>query len=643
MFKHLFNPIEIKGLALRNRVILPAMGTRMANEKSEVTQRLIDYHEARAKGGSGLNIVEVSSIHTPSAPAHFLSISEDHFVSGHKRLTDAIHNAGGKAGIQLWQGSIAVGMDPKAKVLVASDMPIGEYTLKAITLEEINEIVMCYGAAARRSVEAGYDCIEFHCAHNYLPHSFLSGGFNHRNDAYGGNFENRSRFPLECIREIRKNIPESMPLFMRIGAHDDYLPNGLTTQDTIAFCKLAKEAGIDVLDVSRGNIVTPASIYEVPPIDIPRGFNVDNASRIRKETGMLTIAVGRINTAKFADEILEEDRADMVVMGRAQLADPEFCNKAMAGQVKDIVHCVACNQGCFDGFCDVFNYPFITCLRNPALGYEKEHSLKKTETPKKVLVIGGGMAGMEAARVLKIRGHEPVIYEANDHLGGQFITAGESPGKEEMKEAAISFGKQIIDANILVNYNSPVTKETFEKENPDEVIISIGASCIEMNLKGMHFKPMHRAHDVLDGLTKANGDVCVIGGGLVGLEVADYLASKGHNVTIVEMRDQVGADLGSMRKIAVMQKIKALNVGTITGAKCVEIEENGVVIDQSGSMSVVKCDSVVMAVGAKPNDSSKLIEICEARSTAYHIIGDAKQARRALNAVQEGFEIARNL
>lgn len=238
-------------------------------------------------------------------------------------------------------------MDPKAKILVVSDMNFGPYTLKAITKEEIKEVIECYGAAAERAVKAGYDCLEFHLAHNYLPHSFLSAGLNHREDEYGGSFENRCRFPLEVIDELRKRMPEGMPLFIRIDAQDDLLENGMSIEEVIRFCKIAKEHGVDVLDVSRGNIITAASMYEVPPIDVPNAFNVENAARIRKETGMVTVGVGRINTAALAEELIADDKVDMVVMGRAQLADPEFANKAKEGHVEDIVHCVGCNHGLF--------------------------------------------------------------------------------------------------------------------------------------------------------------------------------------------------------------------------------------------------------------------------------------------------------
>ena len=328
MYEKLFAPIKIRGMELKSRIVLPAMGTKFSGKTSFVTDQLIDYHVARVKGGSTLNIVEVSSVHTPSAPRGFLSISEDEYIPGLKRLADAIHEAGGKAGIQLWQGSICVGMDQTAQILVASDMPVGPgMTLPGISREQIQEIVHCYGEAARRAAEAGFDCIEFHCAHNYLPHSFLSGGINHRTDEYGGSLENRARFPLEAIRAMRAKLPEEMPIFMRVDAQDDYLEGGLTIEEVIEFCKMAKEAGVDVLDVSRGNVISAGNKYEVPPIDLPRGFNIENAARIRKETGMLTIGVGRLNEPGIAERVLEEGQVDLVVMGRAQLADPEFVDR----------------------------------------------------------------------------------------------------------------------------------------------------------------------------------------------------------------------------------------------------------------------------------------------------------------------------
>ena len=642
-FNNLFTSCDIRGLHLKNRIILPAMGTRMAGEKGEITPRLIAYHKARAKGGCALNIVEVAAVHTPSAPAHFVSISEDSYIEGHKKLTDAIHEAGGKAGVQLWQGSIAVGMDPKAKMFVVNDLNLGQYTLPAITIEEIKEVVEAYGKGAKRAALAGYDCVEFHCAHNYLPHSFLSGGLNHRTDEYGGSFENRCRFPLECIREIRKNIPEDMPLFMRIDAQDDCLPNGLSIDEVVAFCKLAQKEGVDVLDVSRGNIITPATVYEVPPLDIPRGFNVSNAEKIRKETGMLTIAVGRINTPEQAEEIIANEQADFVVVGRGQLADPEFCLKAEEGRSQDIVNCVGCNQGCYDGFCDVVNRPFITCLRNPMIGHEEEWTIEPTKDPKRVAIIGGGMAGLEAAKVLKERGHLPEIFEASNQLGGQFITAGKAPGKQEMEVAADNFGKQVEAMGVPVHYETKVDVALLEKETFDQVIVAAGAEPIKITLPGQEKKHIVDSHSLLNGTEDVEGSVCVIGGGLVGLEVADYLAGKGHEVHVVEMQDEAGKDLGNLRKICVNGKLKQLHVDILCNSKCVAITNDGVQIENNGETKVVACDSVVMAIGARSRDTSDIQAYCENHQIPVYVIGDAKKARRALNAVEEAFEVARTL
>lgn len=636
MFEHLLSPIKIRGLELKSRIILPAMGTRMANEKGEITDRLIAYHAARAKGGCGLNIVEVAAVHRPSSPAHFVWICEDSLIEGHKKLTDAIHENGGKAGIQLWQGGLAVSMDPSAQILLPSDMNLGQYTIPGITLEQIKEVVFCYGQAARRAVEAGYDCIEFHLAHNYLPHSFLSGGLNHRTDEYGGNFENRCRFPLEVIDAIRNNIPEDMPLFIRIDAHDDFLEKGLTIEEVIDFCNIAKNHGVDVLDVSRGNILTAATIYEVPPIDVPQGFNIENASRIRKETNMLTIGVGRINHEDFAEKLLAEDKVDMVVMGRAQLADPELVNKLKEGRTQDIIHCIGCDQGCYDGFTDVVNREFITCMRNPNIGHEAEHTFTKTENPKHVWIVGGGVGGMEAAKVLKELGHEPEIFEASDHLGGQFIIAGKAPGKKEMEDATIEMAKQT-ERICKIHLNTKVTPEMIEEKKPDHVIIATGALPIALRLDGEDQIHHVQANDVLMGKEKLSGYIAIIGGGLVGLEVADYLATQGCKVTVLEMKDKIGADLGSLRQIAVMMKMNQLKVELKPSSKVNSLSKEGVVLE---SGQTIPCEHVVYAVGSKSVDNSELCSMMDKLSIPYQIIGDAKAARRALNAIEEGYYAA---
>ena len=639
-FNNLFSGIKIRGLELKNRVVFPAMGTKMADK--EVTDRLIGYHAARARGGNGLNITEVCSVYAKSAPKNFLDISKDERIPGLKKLADAIHAEGGKAAVQLWLGGTAVAFsDPTAMPVIPSDIPLPNgYTIKAATKEIIDEAVEAFGQAARRAVEAGYDAVEFHGGHNYTPHAFLSAAFNKREDEYGGSLENRARFSLECIRAIRKNVPDTMPIFMRIDAHDDEVENGLTIEDTIQYCLWAKEAGADVLDVSRGNFSSSAIKYEVPPIDLKRGFNVDNASKIKEATGMLTIAVGRINDPEQADEIIKNGKADMVVMGRAQLADAEFCNKAERGEVDEIIRCVACNQGCYDGFVSP-DVPFITCLRNPELGRELEYKLTKAEVKKKVLVVGGGVAGLEAAIELKDKGHDVVLVEAGTSLGGQFALAGEAPRKEEMKEAALSMGEMAKRKGVDIRLSTKFTEEVINEVNPDEVVIAIGSEPMKLNVKGSDLDHVSNSHDVLAGKIKPSGNVIVVGGGLVGLEVAEYLSGHVDDITVVEMQDRVAKDLGQLRMICVMESLYKEQINTITNAKCTEIKGKSVVVDVNGESKEINCDSIVIAIGSRSRDYSEISNICDSKGIKYHVIGDAVRARRALNCISEAAEVAR--
>ena len=644
-FNDLFSPIKIRGMEIRNRIEFPAMGTKMVKDEKVVTDQLINYHAARSLGGNGLNFTEVCSVYDKAAPKNFLALSDDKYIPGMKKLADAIHEGGAKAGVQLWLGGSAVLFgDQTSMVVVPSDFKVEgtDYVIKAASKEIINECIKAFGDAAKRAVEAGYDTVEFHAGHNYTPHSFLSKAFNKRMDEYGGSLENRARFLLECIKSIRENIPEDMPLFMRIDAHDDCVEDGLTIEEVIQFCKWAKEAGVDVLDVSRGNFSSAAVKYEVPPVDVPRGFNVENAARIKKETGMITVAVGRINDPEQADEIIRSGKADMVVMGRAQLADPEFCNKAKNGNVDDIVRCVGCNQGCYDGFSNP-DAPFITCMRNPALGREAEFVINKTDNPKNVLIVGGGVAGLEAAIELKDRGHNPILCEASDSLGGQFVLAGAAPRKEEMKEAAIAMGEMAKRKGVEIKLSTPVDAEVIKDINPDEVIIAAGAEPIKLNVPGANLPHVTNSHDILAGKAKVNGDIVVIGGGLVGLEVAEYLSGNVNKITVVEMLNEVAKDLGQLRKICVMESLYHEGIKTITEAKCVEIKEKSIVIDKNGVVEEVPCDSVIVAIGARSRNFESISDYCKENNIPYHVIGDAVRARRALNCIEEASEVARRI
>lgn len=643
-YNHLFDPIQIRGLELKNRVVFPAMGTGFV-KNGHVTDTFIDYHVARAKGGNALNITEAAAVHAPSAPRDFLMrICDDDCNPGLKRFTDAIREAGGKSCVQLWQGGIAaVSGDPEAMCIVPSDFQMGEFTVPGASVEVIQDVVRSFGEAAKRAVDTGFDCVEFHAAHGYSPHSFLSGAINKRTDEYGGSLENRARYSLECLRAIRANIPDDMPLLMRIVAQDDYLEGGLTIEDIIEFSKMAKEAGVDMLDISRGNAQSAGIKYEVPAIDLPRGFNVDNATRIKKETGLPVIAVGRINTAKQADSIIENGQADMVVMGRAQIADPEFCNKAFSGQEEDIIHCIACNQGCVDRFMAPGNLA-ISCLRNPAVGREREYELVATDSPKKILVAGGGLAGLEAAITLKQRGHNPLIVEESDQLGGQFILAGLAPRKAEMKDAAISRGKQAKSLGVDIKLSTTVTKDLLEVVAPDEVIVATGGKPTPINIPGSDLAHVYNSFDVLRGDVKAKGKIAVIGGGLVGLEVAEFLAEdKDNQVIVLEMQAEVGQELGIFRKICVMENLYVSGIETKVNTTVKEIKAGSIVIETDGEISEINCDAVVTAVGAVSRNYEEIQAYCESNEIPYNVIGDAKKARRAIDAIAEAASLARTI
>lgn len=642
MFEHVFQEIQLRDLVLSNRVVFPAMGSRYCTSDGYALEQMADYHAARAKGGCGLNIVEAAAVYKPGAVTRMLQITDDSYIPRLKMVTDAIHKNGGKACLQLWQAGIAAQATPGALIVVPSDLPLGaDRVIPGVSKEIIEECIEAFGAAAARAVEAGFDCVEFHAAHNYSPHHFLCPALNRRTDEYGGSLENRARYTVESIRAIRANIPEGMPILVRLPSQDDELPVGLTVEDIIEVAKMCKEAGADVLDISRGNLVTSAMRYEVPSLDIPRGFNVDLAAKIRQETKMPTIAVGRINDPAQAEEILASGKADMVVIGRGQLADAEFCKKAEEGHVDDIVRCVGCNQGCYDR--TLIGEP-ITCMRNPSVGREKEfESLKTAEHPKRVLVIGGGVAGMEAAIMAKKLGHDVTLAEAEDHLGGQFLLAGKAPRKEEIEAATIQRGMQAEKAGVRILRNTRVDTAYLEAFAPDAVIDAIGASPLIPAIEGLNPETVITGADILSGRKKAEGSVAVVGGGLVGLEVAEYVRAQGNEVTVVEMQDAVAKDVGPGRSTSIQIYIQAAKIRTVVNAAVKKITDEGVVAEINGTEQLIPADTVVIAVGSRANSSDEILAYCEKNEIPCRIVGDAVKARRALQAVHEGAQAAMEL
>ena len=634
MFDALFSPMKIRGLELKNRVVLPGMNTKMVRNKHEIGEDMIAYHVAKAKAGCALNIFEVAAVCPEPHAYMYMGLYTDKDVEELRKLTDAVHAAGGKMAIQLWHG----GFTPQYFFDESNKLE----TPDTLSVERLQEIEKQFGAAAKRAADAGFDAVEFHGGHSYLPHEMLSPGTNHRTDEYGGNFENRCRFAWNCIKEIRANIPDSMALFMRCDAVDELMQENMTEQEIVDFINRSAELGVDVVDLSRGNSMSFATVYEVPPYLLKPGFNMDNIAKIKAQVSIPVMGVGRVNTPELADKLIAEGKVDLVGIGRGQITDPQWVKKAQEGHPELIRRCIGCDQGCYDAVIDP-RFKTITCTRNPLACLEYK-GLQKTAAPKKVMIIGGGMGGMMAAEILKARGHEPAIYEASDHLGGQFLLAGVAPQKQEMTAAAEWEVKEVERMGIETHLNTPVTPELIAEVKPDEVIVAIGSDYVCPAIPGA--ETAYHQYQVLTGEVKLSGNVCVVGCGSVGSEVAMLLAAQGCKVTVMEKKG-VGNDLTMLRKMFIKPQFKGFGITGMSGTAVLGIEDGKkvhfVVTDRKTKESTqgsADFDAVVICMGITARGSEDLQAKCAELGVPCHVIGDAKQARTALWATREAAKVA---
>ena len=635
----LFSPIKIRGLELKNRVIMPGMNTKMVKNKNDVSDDLIAYHAARAAGGCGLNILELVSI-CPEVHAYlYLGLYNEHHRDELKKVVDAIHANGGKAGVQIWHGGFVPSdfFDETNKL----------ETPDTLTVERIHEIVKQFGYSAKLAVEAGFDVLEFHGAHTYLPHEFMNPSLNQRTDEYGNqSLENRCRFNLEVIREMRANMPEDMPLFMRLDAIDEMLPANTTVEETIQFVNWAAEAGVDAVDLSRGNARSLATVYEVPPYNLEPGFNMDNIAAIKAGVKIPVIGVGRITYAALGDQLIKEGKVDMVAVGRAQLVDPEWCNKSMHGEEDTIRRCIGCTQGCYDKVVDP-KATHITCNRNPALCLEYR-GMPKPEKPMKVMIIGGGIAGLTAAEYLARRGHTPVVYEATDTLGGQFLLSGIAPKKDEFAAAARWEADEVARLGVEIHMNTTVTPELIESVRPDRVIVAIGSEYDAPSIPGLDNKDIYTQYQVLRGEAAPTGKVVVVGGGGVGSEVAQILAVKGAEVTVLDAK-RVGSGMGMLRTMFMDLEFPGYGIKRVNFAKVTEIQDHKIlykVTDRKTKKVTDKemsFDALVVCTGIKARSSEDLQARCAELGIPADVIGDAVKARMGIDATREAYELAMSI
>lgn len=661
----LFSPISLGTMKLRNRIAMAPMATNYTNNDGTLSDQIKDYLLARAAGGVGMIIMEVTTIDStyPYVP-NTISLGDDKFVPGMKEFTDAVHAEGARIIPQVSHPG------PESVCFLNGEQALGPSVVichshkqlcRELTVAEIKNIVVQYGEAARRAREGGCDGIELHAAHSYmLLGSFMSSLRNRRTDAYGGSIENRLRFPLEVLESVRARAGKDFPIVMRISG-DELTPGGRDLRETEYIAPILAEAGVTAFHVSSGTF--PQMSWRIlPPSGTPRGLNVQFAEALKKVVDIPILVVGRINDARYAEYVLQRNQADVIVMGRALLADPELPKKAKEGRFDDIAPCAGCGLGCIAGREGGRD---MSCVINPTVGREKEMVIKPAAKAKKVMVVGGGPAGMEAARVANLRGHKVTLYEKSDRLGGQLNLAAVPPMKQEITKFTRYLSYQLEKGGVAVNLNTEVTPALVDEVKPDAIVIATGGEALVPNVPGIKGPKVVSAHDVLASkVTVPNGNVLVIGGGMVGLEVAEFLACPDDNpvvgntnVTVIEMLPKVGMDMVPEGRTLLMQRLHEAGVQIRKSSKVKEILDDGarivntimelkpdwtVVYNEGDKVEEIRgMDTIIIAMGAKSVED--LSDKLNGRVPEVYVIGDARSPRKALEAVTEGAEVGRQI
>jgi 2,4-dienoyl-CoA reductase (NADPH2) len=633
--KHLFQPIQIGTLELKNRIVLLAADTGYG-DNDMVTERQKEYYAARARGGAGLlitGLVLPSSMGKP-LPGR-MGIYHDRFIPGLRQLVDAVHSEGAKIAIQLslqyfWargEGAPVEEVGPSAISTRRNSQP------RELNLDEIQQIIGEYSEGTRRAREAGFDAVEFHCGIGYLISRFLSPCTNKRSDEYGGSLEKRMRFLLEIIASSKRKAGSDYPLICRVSA-DEFMEGGHTLDDTRKLVPILEQAGVHCLNIGAGwhECRTP-----LVHMSVPRGAFVYLAEEIKKVAKVPVVAAYRINDPILADRIVAEGRADLIGMGRALIADPELPNKASEGRLHEIRPCIACGH-CLDVI--MLGAPLV-CAVNPQVGKEAEYTSVPTAKPKKVFVIGGGPAGMEAAAGAAERGHQVTLFEKGGRLGGNLLLAAVPSYKCEISNLTNYLEARLKKSGAQIRLNQEVDEETIAEGKPEVVLVAVGATPLIPNIPGVNGENVVTALEVLGGEREVGEHVVIVGGGMIGCEAAEYLAYKGKQVTILEMLERIGADIGMTTRWVIMQRLRNAGIAMETKAKVEEITDKGVMASRDGSVEFFTADSVVLAVGLVPRN--ELAQRLEGRNTECHCIGDCTKAQKIIQAIEDGFHIAREI
>ena len=645
-YPHLFSPIKIGKQVVKNRIFMPPLSTNLGN-KGYVTDELIEHYRARAKGGVGLFVTEVVTIEPTYVylPGD-MSIYDDSFIEGWKKLAAAVHEYGAKILPQLFHPAYMAFPIPGTPRLIAPSN-VGPYYAKEaprpVTKEELKVIIEQFADAAQRVQKSGADGVEIHAAHAHgLLGGFLSPQYNKRTDEYGGNIDARLKLTLEVIEAIRKRCGEEFIIDVRISG-DEYSDGGLNINDMIYVSKQLENHGVDMIHVSGGTTIARGS--SIPAAGTKMGSHSQLSAKIRKYVSIPVTTVGRIIEPWIAEELIANGMADACMIGRANLCDPEFSNKAKAGKSEDIRPCIGCLR-CLNGI--MFGKP-IACTMNPSFSLENEDTILPADIKKKILVVGGGPAGMEAAYIAKKRGHDVVLCEKDSELGGALKVACVPIGKQDLCQVIKWMRHRLEKENVNIQTNTNVTLELLKTKFKDyEVIASTGAKPLIINAF-TQFKQWMRADDVLAGRAFPGRKIVIIGGGSVGCETADYLAPlindrfpRNRDVTIIEMAQEVMMNESGPGRSLLVQRMIKKGVKILVNTKVAAVEKDKIKYLQNGVEGVIDdADTLIFACGYQTDSAFE--NMLKELKMSYHLIGDAHQVGNIKDAIGEAYRLARDI
>lgn len=638
-YNKLFSKCKIGTLTLKNRVVMPAMGTSYAEYNGEAGENIIDYYEARAKGGCGLIITEITRVNEESGVGltNQLSATNVKYVKNLKKLAQTIQRHNCAIFLQLQHPGRAtpshlLGGRKQVAPSELADPTVGEVP-HAMTVEEIQLVIKQFITSACYAQMAGFDGVEIHAAHGYLINQFLSPYSNRRTDEYGGSLENRTRFLTQVLMGIKAVCGAKFPVSVRISA-DEFVENGLGLEESTKIASQLEALGADAINVSCGVYATGHTCIE--PSSFAEGWKRHLGQAIKAVVGIPVIATNNIKHPAMAETMLDEDVCDFVAVGRGQLADSEWCNKAKNGQDGSIRKCIGCLH-CFN----ILNKGMpLLCTVNPLLGREylyHDDTLKKDGNNRRVVVAGGGPGGMQAAKILALRGFKPIILEKAGALGGTLNIANQPPHKSLLTELVETMCGELAALNVDIRLNTEATVDNVRELNPYAVFLACGGTPIIPAVPGADLSHVVTGEDVLSGKVQITGKkVLVIGGGVTGLETAEYMAAGNNQITVAEMLDDVGTTLYATYRLTLLARLKSLEVEILTGHKLTEIGSEAAKLQVGSEEKLIEhpCDCVVLALGVCPRKT--LRQEFEDAFEAVSVIGDVNKPGMIVDAMTQG-------